>query len=493
MHDPGSLEVSTNMFNRLCGKSCYRLIVFIVTVANLVPGLTFASESVTRDEAALALRKAIGFFHSEVSCNGGYLWRYSGDLTLCEGEGKATETMIWVQPPGTPTVGQAYLDAYEATGDAYYLNAARDAAYALVRGQLRSGGWYYHIEFDPEKSLSYGYRDSPQRRHQRQKTTLDDDTTQSAVRFLMHLDRVLQFKDAKIHEAVTYGLRSMCAAQYPNGGWYQWWDRYPSPPRAEDFPVFRASYPESWSREWMNDWTGCYFINDNLVANMIATMLDAYETYEDRRYLTSALKAGDFLLLAQMPDPQPAWAQQYDKNMHPVWDRKFEPPAITGLESQGIMEALMLLYRKSGQKRHLEPIPRAITYLRQSQLPGGRLARFYELKTNRPLYFTRDYKLTYSSNDVPTHYSFIVSSRLDAIEKQYRDLLKTERRTKTGSRTPALTAQVRRVIDSMDPRGAWVTQGPLRAHKVEPESGVIESQTFVSNVRTLCRFLAAGR
>jgi len=60
------------------------------------------------------------------------------------------------------------------------------------------------------------------------------------------------------------------------------------------------------------------FINDNLAADMIATMLDACEIYNNERYLASALRAGDFLLLAQMPDPQLAWAQQYDPNMHPV-------------------------------------------------------------------------------------------------------------------------------------------------------------------------------
>ncbi len=446
------------------------------------------------------MRKAVEFFHSEVSCQGGYLWRYSGDLALREGEGKASRTMVWVQPPGTPTVGQACLEAYESTGDGFYLGVARDAAYALVRGQLRSGGWFYHIEFDPEKRLSYGYRDIPEQRGQRQKTTLDDDTTQSAVRFLMHVDRVLQFKDAKVHEASDYALKSMIAAQYPNGAWYQWWDSYPSPASAVEYPVLNASYPKSWSRKWLNDWTGRYFINDNLAADMIATMLEAYEIYNDEKYLACALRAGDFLLLAQMPDPQPAWAQQYDPNMHPVWDRKFEPPAISGLESQGICDALMLLYTKTGKKKYLEPIPRALEYLRSSQLSEGKLARFYELQTNRPLYFTKDYKLTYDGGDVPTHYSFVVDSRLNQIEARYRDLLaadpeklKAEKPQKTGSLTPALIAQAKRVIAGMDNRGAWVERGSLRAHKIEPASGVIDSRTYVNNVGTLCRFLSAAK
>ncbi len=92
-----------------------RICVFAIAVAALAPQFGFAGEPVTRQEAARALRKAVEFFHSTVACQGGYLWRYSGDLALREGEGTAGPTMVWVQPPGTPTVGQACLDAYEST------------------------------------------------------------------------------------------------------------------------------------------------------------------------------------------------------------------------------------------------------------------------------------------------------------------------------------------------------------------------------------------
>ena len=51
-------------------------------------------------------------------------------------------------------------------------------------------------------------------------------------------------------------------------------------------------------------------------------------------------------------------------------------------------------------------MPPALAYLKKSLLPDGRLARFYELKTNKPLYFTKTYELTYDDSDMPTHYSF---------------------------------------------------------------------------------------
>jgi len=478
----------------------YRFAVYIASIIGLVLPLTFAGEVATHEQAKLALRKAVRFFHSEVSSHGGYLWRYSADLTLREAEGKASKTMVWVQPPGTPTVGEAFMDAYQATGEPCSLDAARDAAYALVQGQLRTGGWYYYIEFDLEKRLSYGYRDIPERKKQKQKTTLDDDTTQSALRFLMRMDKILKFKDDRIHEAIIYALESILCAQYPNGAWYMWWDQYPSLADPNKYPVLKASYPETWSRKWPNDWTGRYFINDGIIPDTLVTMLDAYDTYDEQRYLESALKAGDFLLLAQMPEPQPAWAQQYDRKMHPVWDRKFEPPAISSLESQAVLEVLLLLYRKTGKEKYLAPIPRALRYLRSSQLPNGRLARFYELKTNRPLYFTKDYKLTYSSDDMPTHYSFIVESRLDLIEAEYHRLsrtapsnLQTPGSKKTQRLSPALIAQARTIIDSMDKRGAWLERGQLRQHKNEPQSQIINCQTFVNNVKILCHFMTTSK
>ena len=42
----------------------------------------------------------------------------------------------------------------------------------------------------------------------------------------------------------------------------------------------------------------------------------------------------------------------------------------------------------AGNKTYLKPIPRALAYLRRSLLSDGRLARYYELKTNKPLYLT---------------------------------------------------------------------------------------------------------
>lgn len=458
-----------------------------------------AADGLPPEEAARALRKAVEFFRTQVSAEGGYLWRYSADLSQREGEGAASATTAWVQPPGTPSVGEAFLNAWELTGDDYYRQAARETAMALVRGQLRSGGWDYRIEFAPPARQRYAYRVEPQRDKQRNESTLDDDTTQSAVRFLLQVDRALDFQDEAIHEAVTHALDCLRKVQYPNGAWPQ---RFSELERTGEFPVKRASYPETWSRTFPGaDYRAHYTFNDNAIADMVRTMVEAAEILKNPQYLDAARKAGGFVLLAQMPDPQPAWAQQYDLNMQPAWARRFEPPSVTGGESQGVLRLLMYLYRKTGDRRYLEPIPRALAYLRASQLPDGRLARFYELQTNKPLYFTKEYELTYSRDDMPTHYAFIVGASLDSIANEYERMLKLDpaeldppRRESPPRLTPALTSQARAVITQMDPRGAWLEKGSLRTAKPgEGGDQVIDCRTFIKNVGILSRYVAAAK
>ena len=464
----------------------------------LAPLALPAAPPLTQQEGARELRRAVDFFRQHVSIQGAYLWRYSADLSLREGEGRASKTTAWVQPPGTPTVGQALLQVYRNTGDRYYLEVARETALALVRCQLKSGGWDYRIEFDPANRKRYSYRVLGEDAGSRNTTTLDDKTTQAAVRFLINIDRQLAFKDRQIHEAALYALRALLRAQYPNGGWPQRFADYPDP---EKFPVRKAGYPESWPRTHpAADYRSFYTFNDNTIADTIALMLDAAEIYSEPTYRAAAIRAGDFIILSQMPDPQPAWAQQYNNKGHPAWARKFEPPAVTGGESQGIMTTLMMLYRRTGEKKFLEPIPRALAYLKASQLPDGKLARFYELRTNRPLYFTRDYKLVYHDRDLPTHYGFQVSSKLERISQQYEQLLERgpDRAPRDNAQVerarlkPALQAAAEQVVAALDDRGAWVEDGSLR-YQADGDSAsrIINCTTFIHNVTLLSRFVGA--
>ncbi len=479
----------------------HRVFVAFVAVGIIGPlCVAHAGDAALREQAATAMHRATEFFRTRVSTEGGYLWRYSENLSLREGEGTATDKMIWVQPPGTPSVGMVFLTAYEATGDSYYLDAARDAAYALAKGQLRSGGWDYRIEFDPKRRQRYAYRVDPEKKDARNVSTMDDNNTQSATRLLMRVDRALDFKDENIHEAAQFALSAILSVQYPNGAWPQ---RFTDAPDPAKFPVKRACYPDSWSWTFPGrDYRSYYTFNDNSIADTIDIMLEASEIYGEARYRVAAEKAGDFIILAQMPEPQPAWAQQYNARMEPAWARKFEPPAVTGGESQGVMRILLKLCRATGRKRYLDPLPWAIEYLRRSRLPDGRLARFYELRTNKPLYLTRgDYRVTYSDADMPTHYSFKQTDGIESIAEQYDRLraldpgeLKGAGKAGAPRMSRTLAVRARTAIDALDEEGRWVGSGKMRADAEDAAARrVIDCRTFITNIRTLSDYLTAAR
>ena len=270
----------------------------------------------------------------------------------------------------------AYLDAYQATGDTYYRDAAREVARALVKGQYCSGGWDYYIEFDPQKRPPFPYRADgrcaqPGTDKSTRPTTLDDNVTQAAMRLLMRVDRELDFSDAAIHDAARFALDSLVKAQHPNGAWPQRYSRFPDPRSTRSSGRATRTPGRGPGRE--SDYYTHYTFNDNSIVDALDAMLEAARIYKEPRYLASAEKGGEFMLLSQMPEPQPGWAQQYDREMHPAWARQFEPPSITGGESQSVMRALMLLYRETGKQKYLEPLPRALAYTSGRSCPTSRI------------------------------------------------------------------------------------------------------------------------
>ncbi len=462
----------------------------------------------TREQALDAMRKAAKFFREQVSTEGGYHYRYAADLSFGRSEHAIGPTQVSVQREGTPSVAMAYLEAWQATGDRVFLDCAADAARALVRGQLCSGGWPYVIEFDRAKRDEIVYRADGlcDKRESTDYTTFDDNVSQAAMRLMMRVDRALAFKDAAIHEATLAALDGLLEAQYPNGAWPQ---RFVELPDMRERPVLAASYPETWPRKWPDlDYRDYYTLNDNSLADIIDAYLEAYRIYGDERYLAAAKRGGEFCIRAQMPDPQPAWAQQYDREMHPAWARRFEPPSVTGGESQSVMRILLTLYRETGEKRFLKPIPRALEYLEASAIepapndpprklrtcpPESRcLARFYELRTNKPLFVTKGdminapglgslrpngYELSYDGTNGIQHYNLWSNGDdLDAIEASYRELqsaptasvrrpgelhgLSPWREPKQAPLDRAALAQrAAGVLSAMDGRGAWVEEG----------------------------------
>jgi PelA/Pel-15E family pectate lyase len=448
------------------------------------------------DKAAQAMTRATQFMTESVAVHGGYVYSVSLDLKTRRGEGIASPTEIWVQPPGTPTVGTAFLHAWKATKDPVFLNAAVDCAKALIHGQLQSGGWSDRVDFDPAGKNAGLYRNGKGKSKGRNYSTLDDDKSQSALCFLMQLDQELDFKNSQIHEAVTFGLESLLKAQFANGGFPQGWQE-----PVEPGIVTRASYPEyEWRTEgrFKNYWD-FETLNDGLAGTVTRTLDLAWKTYNDERYRASLVNFGDFLIRAQMPEPQPAWAQQYNHNLQPIWARKFEPPAIVGRESEDAIQTLLFLTEVTGEKRFLEPIPAALAWLKRSQLSDGQLARFYELKTNTPLYLTKDtYELTYDDSNLPTHYGFKSDCRVAKLEAAYQAATAGESRAAKPKNAKSLRKKVEQILADLDSSGRWVTDekgnAVVNSAKGDPARLLIESKVFSSNLTQLSAFIeAVGR
>lgn len=487
----------------------------------------------TKAETLEALKKATKFYVTRVATAAGYQGSYTeslaADVTSMVGRGPETVTSA------TPSVGMAFLEAWEATGEHEFLAAARSAAHGMLQAQMCSGGWDERVtELDPVKRKDYRFRadgDCPETEAwvaekykpdqtgdkqvdpRRNMTNMDNNITQSVVRMLMRVDQALEFKDQKIHDGVRHALDYLILAQYAIGAWPRNYEKLGDPAR---FPVLPASYPATWSRTWTRPLFYSYYVmNDDCTLNVMDAMFEAARIYDEPRYKAAAEKAGVFILLAQMPEPQPAWAQQYDPQMQPSWARSMEPPAISGRESVSILQALLTLYRETGKRKYLDPIPKAVEYLKKCSFErnGKRvIARFYELKTNRPLYITPGSpsvrKITYSPDKLKRGYTFFTSAEpLDQIAEEYKSLVAADPETvrrpdKLRSLKPfthrpqpplskaELTEKVRNAIASLDERGAWTASVPLRAGESFPSQRRISTHTFVNNMKLMSDYFA---
>lgn len=458
----------------------------------LAPLSVSADDGPSRDAVEDAMWRAARYYRDRLAVHGGYVYHYALDSGRRWGEGLATEEQIWVQPPGTPTVGLAFLSAWEATGERAYIGAATDAAEALAHGQLESGGWTNCIDFDPRGSRSAAYRNGKGRG--KNNSSFDDGQTQSALLLLIRVDGALKFENATVHEAATVGLDAVLAAQYPNGGFPQVWTG-PVPKR----PVLKARYPDhDWRTEGrIKEYWNEYTLNDNVPGYITETLIAAHEVYGDEKYLTAVRRLGDFLIAAQMPDPQPGWAQQYNAEMEPIWARKFEPAAIAGDETQEAIETLLRIHEVTGDEKYLAPIPAALAYLRKSLLPDGRIPRFLELQTNRPLYMERSgkvYSLTYDDSNLPDHYGWKIDGKVDRLAERF------ERARRGGKWGPRKVGpdEVRRILAELDGEGRWVTVAKggdrlVGQPKFAEGERYVSSQLFSDHMTKLATYVSSQR
>jgi len=462
-------------------------------LALLLVSSSFAADLPDPVQITAALKKAVTYAHTHLARQGGYASSYDKDGKIGETEHSESPTIISIQPPGTTTMGLAMLRAYRATGDESMLKSARDAAGALIKSQLASGGWDSDFDFDAEKMKKYHLRSQfdagdKETGKRRNSSTLDDNKTQSALLFLVEIASEAVFKDdAALQNAKRAGMDALLAAQAPNGGWPQQF----SGPADASAPVKKASYPETWSRTFpKQNYVSYYTLNDGNLSEIAKVLMRAHELEKDERYLAALKKLGDFFILAQMPEPQPVWAMQYDHDMHPAWARKFEPPSVTAFESLEAMETLHALWVLTGDEKYLAPMKAALAWYDRSKLPDGTHARFYELQTNKPLFFVKDsYELTYDDSNLPTHYSF-KDERQDDIDdfkerlaESREELLERQKGPQDAKgwtkRAKGVADKARKAAESLDAEGRWL------------KNDRIDGSEFTKHVNAMAMFVEA--
>lgn len=380
------------------------------------------------DVAAIldTMKRATRFMVEEASVKGGYVWSYLPDFSRRWGELEASPTMIWVQPPGTATMGHLFLDAYAATSDEYYYNAAKSAADALIRGQLPSGGWNYVIDTagaEAEKRWYETYGRNAWRmeefHHYYGNGTFDDAGTAEAAQLLLRLYLV---KKEKAYKApLDKALGFILTAQYPNGGWPQ------------RFPLVKDGGVHG-----RPDYTGQITFNDDVAGENLEVLIFAYQTLGNKKLLDPIRRGMDIFLATQQPAPQPGWGLQHDlTSLKPVGARTYEPEGFATHTTANNIKQLLNFYRLTGDAKYLARIPEALDWLDAVQSPpalrtiGRTHPTFIEIGSGKPLYLHRrgsnvvngEYYVDGNPNDVIVHYGSFRNIDVAALRAQYQKLM----------------------------------------------------------------------
>jgi len=382
-------------------------------------GLAQPASAQSRKDVELTMKRATHFMVEKASTRGGYVWSYLPDMSRRWGEMEAYTTMAWVQPPGTGTMGHLFLDAYHATGDEYYYQAATKAAEALIAGQHRSGGWNYFMDYAGPESAKRWYATIganawrlEEFQHYTDNATFDDAGTSEAMQFLLRM--YLEKHDAKFKPALDKALNFVLNSQYPNGGWPQRWPHDDRWPAYGDYITF----------------------NDDVAAENIKFLTMVWQTLGDRRALDSIHRAMNIFVVTQQRPPQAGWGLQYSLDLKPAGARTYEPKALVTHTTAANIRQLMNFYRMTGDRKFLAGIPDALVWLQSVRVPVGQehdgkaFPTFIEIGTNRPLYVHRTgsnvvnghYYVDYNPEATIGHYSAWRAIDLEKLRAEYQAL-----------------------------------------------------------------------
>ena len=380
-------------------------------------GPVLAQSAPTREQALAIMRHATAFMTGKVALNGGYVWSYLPDFSRRWGEIEAKPSMIWIQPPGTATVGHVFLDAYHATGDEAFYAAAQDVARGLIAAQHPAGGWNYLHDFAGEASLRQWYATVGKNawrleefQHYYGNATFDDAGTAEASQFLLRL--YLEKRDAQYAMPLDRAIRFVLDSQYPVGGWPQ------------RFPL-------------ADDYTAHITFNDDVAGENIKFLLMVWQTLGQERVLNPIRRAMDSFVVTQQPAPQAGWGLQHTLDLKPAAARTYEPLALVTPTTAGNIDQLITFYRLTGDTKFLARVAEALAWLDSVRLPdeqvrdGRAYPTFIEIGTGKVLTVHRRgsnvvngaYYADHDPAKPIIHYGQTRTINVAAIRKRYEEAL----------------------------------------------------------------------
>ena len=313
---------------------------------------------------------------------------------------------------GSLTAQQAHVawkDAMRQPPNWYGSAEAVRIAGQLLLYQHDNGAWEKNI--DMAAPLSDKERaDLQARKHDNLgHTTIDNDATYTQMRYLARVYTAT--RQDRFRTAFQAGLHYLLEAQYPNGGWPQF---YP----------LRDGY---WSHITYND-DAMIGVMETLRSIVRREPDFTFVGDTDRERARQAIEKGVQCILktqVTVDGKLTAWCAQHDqKTLLPAKARAYEHPSLSGSESVGVVQFLMAIPDPSPEVTR--SIKAAIAWFDAVKLTGIRVdrkpapgtargydfvvvpdasapplwARFYEIGTNRPIFSGRDSVVKYNLSEI---------------------------------------------------------------------------------------------
>lgn len=330
----------------------------------------------------------------------------------------------------TSVAAVAWKDSLKQKAEWYGSEEAVRIADNVLLYQHDTGGWSKNI--DMARALREQDKVALLKLKPQTDSNIDNGATYTQLAYLARVYGLVKLDRYKT--GFLKGLDYLLEAQQTNGGWPQF------------YPV-RKGY---WNHITFND--GAMIGVMNLLRDVAQKKATYAFVDEDRRSRSEkAVARGIELILKTqvvVDGKLTVWGAQHDEvTLAPAPARAFEPASLTGSESVGIVRFLMGINQPD--ERVTKAIESAIAWFEKSKLTGIKWeekpdaskprgydrmvvkdpnadpiwARFYEIKTNRPIFIGRDSQIKYDVMEIEEErrngYGWYVGEPNKLLSKEY--------------------------------------------------------------------------